>query len=253
LLGMLAIAVLCSALILRGGGQCADLSLTRPHGHTMRMSPVTCSKKSRKRKKLGLRQGLGEMGADRLQVECNQKGCRIVDAQGVEVDPALSEAEAPVDLLRNCEINADTGNILLTTPKVYEELLSTAPDNAVSIVRYGAPWCRSCRTIGPDLQEFAATRWPAATFYQIELVRNGKAVRQPVSTTLSENELHLHLSIAVPLLTFSSACFACYPDACRRTHVCSRHVVLAGGRAHVSALQGAWCEDDANVRGLCRP
>ena len=63
------------------------------------------------------------------------------------------------------------------------ELLGTLADgspcrssrDAVTIVRWGAPWCRSCRTIGPDLQEFVASRWPAGKIWQVELVRDGKA------------------------------------------------------------------------------
>mmetsp|Transcript_15619 Transcript_15619/g.31554 ORF Transcript_15619/g.31554 Transcript_15619/m.31554 type:complete len:88 (+) Transcript_15619:446-709(+) len=42
-------------------------------------------------------------------------------------------------------------------------------------MRYGAPWCHSCRRIGPQLQALAAERWPAAEFYELSLVRNGKA------------------------------------------------------------------------------
>ena len=43
------------------------------------------------------------------------------------------------------------------------------------MVRYGAPWCHSCRRIGPELQELAVERWPGAAVYELSLVRNGKA------------------------------------------------------------------------------
>ena len=70
---------------------------------------------------------------------------------------------------------SESGNVLLPTPAAYEELLRKASPEEVIIVRYGAPWCRSCRTIGPPLQELAAERWPQANFYELSLVRNGKA------------------------------------------------------------------------------
>ena len=43
---------------------------------------------------------------------------------------------------------ADSGNLLLPTPAAYEELLaSRAEPGLITIVRYGAPWCHSCRRI----------------------------------------------------------------------------------------------------------
>lgn len=90
------------------------------------------------------------------------------------MEPAPRGAGAP-SVLDNLAKVEETGNLLLPTPAVYEELLREAAPTDVTVVRYGAPWCRSCRTIGPELQALAAARWPTVTFYEMSLVRDGKA------------------------------------------------------------------------------
>ena len=80
----------------------------------------------------------------------------------------VSSAEPPPRL--------PSGNPCLPTPAAYEELLtSRASSEAITIVRYGAPWCRSCRTFGSDLQALALDRHPTDFVHEMSLVRDGKA------------------------------------------------------------------------------
>ena len=134
-----------------------------------------CSRKSRKRKKeqaaAAQQQGpepaassqLSDSGvAMRKKLVCDANGCRLEDA--------------PTSVLNDLLPATESGNPLLPTPAAYEELLaSRAEPGVVTVVRYGAPWCHSCRRIGPALQELAAERYPGADFYELSLVRNGKA------------------------------------------------------------------------------
>ena len=62
----------------------------------------------------------------------------------------------------------------LESPAAYEALISEAGNDSISVIKYVAPWCRTCRAAGPKL-DAAARRWPGARFYSLDLVRNGKA------------------------------------------------------------------------------
>jgi len=106
-----------------------------------------------------------QMTTDGTQV-CDDSGCRLVESSAHFTTSAMQE------LLYDM---APSGNTLLPTPNAYQQLLQRAYPEDVTIVRYGAPWCRSCRTIGPSLQEYAAERYPTGRFYELSLVRNGKA------------------------------------------------------------------------------
>ena len=68
----------------------------------------------------------------------------------------------------------------LPTPAAYVAMLGKAQqsESTISIIKYGAPWCRSCRALnvpGSRLDMLVAERWPTARLYSMELVRNGKA------------------------------------------------------------------------------
>ena len=141
-----------------------------------------CSKRSRRNKQRQPPRPPSPLPAP--QVVCDENGCRLVDSPDFESTPsrALKQLRKTVDpariapsVLDNLAKVEETGNLLLPTPAVYEELLREAAPSDVTVVRYGAPWCRSCRTIGPELQALAAARWAAATFYEMSLVRDGKA------------------------------------------------------------------------------
>ncbi len=61
----------------------------------------------------------------------------------------------------------------LETPAAYQELLSGASNQSISVIKFISPSCRTCRAAGPKL-DAVAKRWPGASFYSLELVRNGK-------------------------------------------------------------------------------
>ena len=61
----------------------------------------------------------------------------------------------------------------LATPADYAATLAAASNRTVSVVRFAAPWCRTCLAARPKL-DAVARRWPDADFYSLELVRNGK-------------------------------------------------------------------------------
>ena len=138
-----------------------------------------CSKKSRRlRKKAAAAEGKalrkrpaakGQTPRESTAMECEGDFCWLPDGRSVPRN-CKSEASPPLQLL-------PSGNVQLQTPAAYEELRAqmSAQGAEVTIVRYGAPWCRSCSTIGPQLQALAVERWPEATFYELSLVRNGKA------------------------------------------------------------------------------
>ena len=158
--------------------------------HTrVELSPQ-CSKKSRRKKKYQqqpqqpqhqqqqplqqqpLQQGRPSMQASRqkaasdaMQV-CDDSGCRLLDSSAHMATSALHALSLDV---------TPNGNRLIPTPGAYQQLLERALPEEVTIVRYGAPWCRSCRTIGPSLQEFVGARYPTGLVYELSLVRNGKA------------------------------------------------------------------------------
>ena len=63
---------------------------------------------------------------------------------------------------------------VLATPAEYEELLAGAAAEEVSVIKFQAPWCRTCRATAPLLDR-KARKYPNASFYSIDLVRDGKA------------------------------------------------------------------------------
>ena len=120
---------------------------------------VVMSKKSRREKNRA-------KDEPALKEVCDDRGCRF------EAGPELGGFDLGLDdsLPAGLDLQeaADSGNLLLPTPAAYEELLaSRAEAGVVTVLRYGAPWCHSCRRIGPQLQELAAERWPAAGFYEL--------------------------------------------------------------------------------------
>lgn len=61
----------------------------------------------------------------------------------------------------------------LETPAAYEELLSGASNQSISVIKFVSASCRTCRAAEPKL-DAVAKRWPGASFYSLVLVRNGK-------------------------------------------------------------------------------
>ena len=62
----------------------------------------------------------------------------------------------------------------LASPDEYESLLEKASPNDISIIKFQAPWCRTCRAAAPLLDR-KAKKYPNANFFSIDLVRDGKA------------------------------------------------------------------------------
>ena len=130
-----------------------------------RLAPVVMSKKSRKAKKRAAQ------AAPQLDPKyvCDERGCRLdtgklaekliaenahLGSDGLGLlgrDAGPPTARPPASLLDDLQPAEDSGNLLLPTPAAYEELLaSRAEPGLITIVRYGAPWCHSCRRIGPQ-------------------------------------------------------------------------------------------------------
>ena len=61
----------------------------------------------------------------------------------------------------------------LLTPAQFEELLEKAPSDAVSIIKFQATYCRTCRATAPLLDR-VAKKYPTAKFYDLTLARDGK-------------------------------------------------------------------------------
>lgn len=59
----------------------------------------------------------------------------------------------------------------LESPANYSELLENAPIQAISVIKYQAPFCRACREPSELCQTIAAT-YPSATFYSVDLPMN---------------------------------------------------------------------------------
>ena len=62
----------------------------------------------------------------------------------------------------------------LSSPSNFTTLLEGARDDQVTVVKFQAPWCRTCRAMAPKLDKIARA-YPTAAYYSIESVRNGKA------------------------------------------------------------------------------
>jgi thiol-disulfide isomerase/thioredoxin len=62
----------------------------------------------------------------------------------------------------------------ISTPANYSALIAGAEPSDISVVRFQAPYCRSCKERSPLLDRIAENN-PQAKFYSLDLVRNGKA------------------------------------------------------------------------------
>ena len=63
----------------------------------------------------------------------------------------------------------------LGSPANYTELIAAADGtDAISVIKFQAPFCRTCRATSPLLDRVAKD-YPQAKYYSMDLVRNGKA------------------------------------------------------------------------------
>ena len=77
-----------------------------------------------------------QQGNDAAWIECDERGCRLVEA--TDAAPA-SEGSTVLASLKQLPTQqaavADSGNVLLASPAAYRELLSLSSREAVQIVR----------------------------------------------------------------------------------------------------------------------
>lgn len=62
----------------------------------------------------------------------------------------------------------------LNTPANYTEMLANAAPDAYSVIKWQAPYCRSCKQPS-SLMDQLADELPSATFYSMDLIQDGKA------------------------------------------------------------------------------
>ena len=62
----------------------------------------------------------------------------------------------------------------LETPANLTAVLADAVEGEISVIKFQAPWCRTCRAMAPLLDR-TAKKWPRASYYSLTLQRNGKA------------------------------------------------------------------------------
>ena len=78
--------------------------------------------------------------------------------------------------------------IPLQTPAEYEEMLLNVDVNAISIIKYGSPYCRSCKKPSPLLESYMEA-WPDATVYSMQLIRDGKAAGKRMLRFFKERQV----------------------------------------------------------------
>jgi len=64
--------------------------------------------------------------------------------------------------------------ISLTSPSNLTAVLEAVADDEVTVVKYQAPWCRTCRAMAPVLDK-QAKKYGDLNYYSLECYRNGKA------------------------------------------------------------------------------
>ena len=62
----------------------------------------------------------------------------------------------------------------LSSPDNFTATLKSARRDQITVVKFQAPWCRTCRAMAPKLDSIAK-KFPTASYYSIESIRNGKA------------------------------------------------------------------------------
>lgn len=76
----------------------------------------------------------------------------------------------------------------LGSPANYTTTLAEAEDDQVSVIKWQAPYCRTCRATSPLLDR-AAKQFPTARFYSMDLERNGKAAGERMANFFKEKKV----------------------------------------------------------------
>ena len=75
---------------------------------------------------------------------------------------------------------------VLATPADHATLLERAAPDEISVIKYQAPWCRTCRQTAPLLdrkaKKYAKDASTSLSFYSMDLVRDGKAAGERMNT-----------------------------------------------------------------------
>ena len=77
----------------------------------------------------------------------------------------------------------------LGSPANYSALIESAPADSISVVKFQAPYCRTCRASSPLLDRIAKQH-PQARFYSMDLVRNGKAAGERMNRFFKERGIN---------------------------------------------------------------
>lgn len=78
----------------------------------------------------------------------------------------------------------------LGSPANFTALLDDAAPDSVSVIKFQAPYCRTCRASSPLLDR-VAKQYPQARFYSMDLVRNGKAAGERMNRFFKERGVKL--------------------------------------------------------------
>lgn len=78
----------------------------------------------------------------------------------------------------------------LESPKNYTDIVEGSAADTVSIIKFQAPFCRTCRATSPLLDR-VAKQYPDAQYYSMNLVRNGKAAGEKMNRFFREKGVKL--------------------------------------------------------------
>ena len=76
----------------------------------------------------------------------------------------------------------------LGTPANYTELVTTANNDSIYVVKFQAPFCRTCRATSPLLDR-VAKQHPEAKFFSMDLARDGKAAGERMHRFFKEKKI----------------------------------------------------------------
>lgn len=97
----------------------------------------------------------------------------------------------------------------LGTPANYTEVLSSTPSDAYSVIKWQAPYCRSCKEPSPTLDRLRDELGPEASYYSMDLIRDGKAAGKRMAKFFKERNVTVMPYIEVYR---GSVCIEAGPD-----------------------------------------
>ena len=78
----------------------------------------------------------------------------------------------------------------LGSPANYTALIEGAAPDEISVIKFQAPYCRTCRATSPLLDR-VAVKYPQAKYFSMDLVRNGKAAGERMNIFYKEKGIKL--------------------------------------------------------------